>query len=119
MGKAPAKVDSTATRLTAETTLRAIDVIGKDTADQIRATAASHLERANKLVAMLNTLAEAVETTTKAAAEDLNNYCEHATHVLETVQGLQVRLEAVKKPGLVEEVEKPAKLPVAANLVTA
>ncbi len=103
------RIDVAHTKNIGDKTLEAIDVIGKDTADQIKAIAQSHLERAMALKDKLHELATAIETTTQQAAVDLKSYCDHATHVLETVQGLQVRLNGVKAPGIAPE--KP--IPVA------
>ncbi len=106
------RIDVGATRDIGDKTIEAIDVIGKNTAEQIKATADDHLNRAVKLVDKLKELADAIEQTTQQAAVDLQNYCDHVTHVLETVQGLQVRLNGVKEPGI----KQPAKLPEAANI---
>lgn len=110
---AKAKVDTNDTKVVVDTTIKAIDLIGKETADQIRAVATAHLEAAQKLAAKLNTLADAIEENTKRAAEDFQAFGEHSTHVLATVQGLHVKLDKVGEP------KQPDRLPEAANLVLA
>ncbi len=105
------RIDVGHTKNIGDKTLEAIDVIGKDTSTQIKAIAEAHMERAVKLQNKLLDLAAAIEDTMKQAAADLKSYTDHTIHVLETVQGLQVKLNGVKEPGV-----PPEKLPITPTL---
>ena len=80
------------TKDVASQTLAALEMIGNTTAAQIRATADLQLEESSKLNARLHALADAIEESTNAAKAEAASFCLRATHILETVRGLQAKI---------------------------
>lgn len=125
MAKTP-RLDNSDQHIVAAHTLKAIDLIGADTATQIRATADAHLEEAKLVASKLYQLAEAIEGNTKEAADRLKAFTEHSKHVLETVQGLHLQLNGTPLGAEVTTSDTEnagltvkTKLPVAPNLTDA
>jgi predicted transcriptional regulator len=75
-------------------TVQAVDQIGESAAHEIEQAAAAVVERAAEIASKLRKLAAAVREHSKIAGEQVADFVNRSTSVIETIRALQERLDA-------------------------
>jgi predicted transcriptional regulator len=75
-------------------TVQAVDQIGESAAHEIEQAAAAVVERAAEIASKLRKLAAAVREHSKIAGEQVADFVNRSTNVIETIRALQERLDA-------------------------